>query len=417
MDNKKQFLKDILLVVISSIISVAIFLVAINNGYIKIPNDSKNTAQTDSIAIHVINKARLATVSVFCNYNYANSSCGSGVIVEYDSIENVAYVITNHHVIEGVKENRIEIFSLLDGWRKDVTLIGTDPECDIAVLAFTPTKTPMVAEIGRSADELNIGENVFAIGSPAGLNDTATRGIISQNMRSLTVNGIEKFYVQTDTAINPGNSGGGLFDSNGKLIAINDLGLNGYEQLNLCIPILYDKLTPKTNTAYNANKADAITSYNCLMESHKSLVAENAINTVGFISGQKTVGAFFDNISIENENLLNHYCYVEEVIDNITPTSPDRFLEIREDPSDSNIVYLDCITHINGVAVPKVLTENADSPAVFIYKEINKLSIGSTVTFTVKENYINYNENKFHEVASSKTVVVVLSQYHYQLPV
>ena len=136
---------------------------------------------------------------------------GSGVILSADG-----YILTNNHVVEGADE--IEI-SLTDGRRTRATIIGTDPESDLAVLKIDLDQLPVIV-LGNS-DHIAVGDSVLAIGNPFGVGQTVTSGIVSALGRNqLGINTFENF-IQTDAAINPGNSGGALVDVNGHLLGIN----------------------------------------------------------------------------------------------------------------------------------------------------------------------------------------------------
>jgi Do/DeqQ family serine protease len=136
---------------------------------------------------------------------------GSGVIVSASG-----YILTNNHVIEGA--DNIEV-SLNDQRKARARVIGTDPETDLAVLKIELDKLPVIV-LGNS-DELDIGDQVLAIGNPFGVGQTVTSGIISALGRNqLGINVFENF-IQTDAAINPGNSGGALVDTHGHLLGIN----------------------------------------------------------------------------------------------------------------------------------------------------------------------------------------------------
>lgn len=140
---------------------------------------------------------------------------GSGFIWD-----DVGHVVTNFHVIEGASE---AIVKLADGRSFRATLVGASPNHDIAVLKIgVGFKRPPPVPIGTSHD-LKVGQKVFAIGNPFGLDWTLTTGIVSALDRSLgTENGRTiEHLIQTDAAINPGNSGGPLLDSAGRLIGIN----------------------------------------------------------------------------------------------------------------------------------------------------------------------------------------------------
>jgi S1-C subfamily serine protease len=130
------------------------------------------------------------------------------------------HVVTNLHVIEGAAEANVR---LSDGRDYPASLIGTSRAHDIAVLRIRiPSNPPAPIPIGSSGD-LQVGQKVFAIGNPFGLDWSLTTGIVSALDRSLTGdNGVViQHLVQTDAAINPGNSGGPLLDSAGRLIGMN----------------------------------------------------------------------------------------------------------------------------------------------------------------------------------------------------
>jgi S1-C subfamily serine protease len=140
---------------------------------------------------------------------------GSGFIWD-----EAGHIVTNYHVIRGASEASIK---LVDGRSFRAVLVGASPEHDIAVLKISigPKSTRPVA-IGSSHD-LKVGQRVYAIGNPFGLDWTLTSGIVSALNRSLVEdngNPLEHL-IQTDAAINPGNSGGPLLDSAGRLIGIN----------------------------------------------------------------------------------------------------------------------------------------------------------------------------------------------------
>jgi serine protease Do len=147
-----------------------------------------------------------------------DSGNGSGVIVSADGL-----VLTNNHVIEGAEELEIQ---LTDGRVYDAEVLGADPATDIAVLKIDADDlTP--AKLGDS-DDLQVGDWVLAMGSPFGLSNTVTAGIVSatgrQNLNIGRNTGRTVQYeefIQTDAAINPGNSGGPLVNLDGEVIGIN----------------------------------------------------------------------------------------------------------------------------------------------------------------------------------------------------
>lgn len=151
------------------------------------------------------------------------SALGSGVIVDA-----VGHVITNNHVIEGA--DTIMVY-LADGRVTSATVVGRDPDTDLALLSIRLKDLP-VMPLGRS-DILQVGDPVLAIGDPLGLGQTVTHGIVSATERkSLGVATFENF-IQTDAAINAGNSGGALINARGELIGINTAVLNNSGNLNV----------------------------------------------------------------------------------------------------------------------------------------------------------------------------------------
>ncbi|GGO82900.1 2-alkenal reductase [Marinobacterium nitratireducens] len=139
------------------------------------------------------------------------SSLGSGVLLSHQG-----YIVTNNHVIAGADD---VLVALRDGREARATVIGTDPETDLAVLKIDLPDLPSI-ELA-SSETLRVGDVVLAIGNPFGVGQTVTMGIISATGRnSLGLNTYEDF-IQTDAAINPGNSGGALIDAYGNLIGIN----------------------------------------------------------------------------------------------------------------------------------------------------------------------------------------------------
>lgn len=130
------------------------------------------------------------------------------------------HVVTNYHVIAGAAEANVR---LADGRDYDATLIGASEAHDIAVLQIrVPANIPRPIAIGTSHD-LRVGQKVYAIGNPFGLDWSLTTGIVSALDRSLTGDSgaVIQHLIQTDAAINPGNSGGALLDSAGRLIGMN----------------------------------------------------------------------------------------------------------------------------------------------------------------------------------------------------
>jgi serine protease DegS len=155
---------------------------------------------------------------------------GSGVIVD-----DRGHIVTNHHVIAG--SDRISV-ELADGRRTPATVVGRDPGTDLAVLKIDLPKLPVMT-LGRS-DRIAVGDVVLAIGTPLGLSQTVTHGIISAIGRAQLGVAVYENFIQTDAAISVGNSGGALVNTRGELVGINTavLGKNlGAEGIGVAIPV------------------------------------------------------------------------------------------------------------------------------------------------------------------------------------
>jgi len=154
---------------------------------------------------------------------------GSGVVIDAKG-----HILTNEHVV--ARASRIQV-SLSDGREFEATLIGADPNNDIAVLQAQSEEPLPWLEPGTSSD-LMVGEPVIAIGNPFGLSHTVTTGVISAIGRSIrTDDKVYHGFLQTDASINPGNSGGPLLNAAGKLIGINTAVYNRAQGIGFAIPI------------------------------------------------------------------------------------------------------------------------------------------------------------------------------------
>jgi len=139
-----------------------------------------------------------------------SSALGSGFVISADG-----YVVTNNHVIEGADEILIEFFS---GEELPATVIGTDPNTDIALLKVEADGPLPFVPFGNS-DDARVGDWVIAMGNPLGQGFSVSVGIVSARNRALS--GTYDDYIQTDAAINRGNSGGPLFNMDGEVIGVN----------------------------------------------------------------------------------------------------------------------------------------------------------------------------------------------------
>jgi putative serine protease PepD len=146
------------------------------------------------------------------------NAIGSGFVISQDG-----YIVTNDHVVEGSDDTMTVSFN--DGSTAPATVVGRDPESDIAVIKVSkPNLTPV--QLGNS-DSIAVGDPVLAFGSPLALVNTVTAGIVSAVDRTIKAGegGTTRYYaaIQTDAAVNQGNSGGPLVDASGKVVGVNSV--------------------------------------------------------------------------------------------------------------------------------------------------------------------------------------------------
>jgi S1-C subfamily serine protease len=155
------------------------------------------------------------------NNDQFQQGVGSGFVMDSDG-----HIITNNHVVESAEDIQV---TFADGTIVRATVIGTDPDSDLAVIHVDPSQSPLVSvELGDS-DQVQVGQRALALGNPFGLRGTLTAGIVSALGRSLALGRTSAAIggrftipelIQTDAAINPGNSGGPLLDSQGRVIGV-----------------------------------------------------------------------------------------------------------------------------------------------------------------------------------------------------
>ena len=159
---------------------------------------------------------------------------GSGFFINADG-----YLITNFHVIEGETEISVEVYHQKDGQLqrdtyKKVRIVAINKFHDLALLHIEDKDAPKFKFVTLgSSDALSVGDSVFAIGSPLGLERTVTQGIISTKTRQLE----GELYLQTSTQINPGNSGGPLFNLAGEVVGVTNMKITFGEGLGFAIPV------------------------------------------------------------------------------------------------------------------------------------------------------------------------------------
>ena len=165
----------------------------------------------------VVYISTLQTVIDYWSLSVLNVPRGTGSGFVWDEF---GHIVTNYHVIEGASEARVR---LSNGQDYKAVLVGADPSHDLAVLKINPVFGVMKPVMIGTSKDLKVGQIVYAIGNPFGLDWTMTTGIISALDRVINEGeGVKiKHAIQTDAAINPGNSGGPLLDSAGRVIGVN----------------------------------------------------------------------------------------------------------------------------------------------------------------------------------------------------
>ena len=208
----------------------------VNKTAIEIGNNSINAKTISALVTPSVVSISVKTA--------AGGGTGSGSI--YKSNSTSSYIITNNHVVEDAATSGTIKVEFADGSEIAATIVGRDRMYDIAVLQVRKGNLPAIA-LGDSS-KISVGEEVLAIGSPLGLANTVTQGIISALNRPVTAGTTDSTSyvnaIQTDAAINPGNSGGALVDAQGRIIGVNSAiatltsgGVSGSIGLGFSIPI------------------------------------------------------------------------------------------------------------------------------------------------------------------------------------
>ena len=180
---------------------------------------------------------------------------GSGFFVNKDG-----YLITNFHVIKGARHLTVTRFKQVGATlerviHRDVDIVATAPFHDLAVLKINDFQDDFTTVVLASDDFVDVGETVFAIGNPLGLERSVTEGVISQAERNFQ----GTLYHQIDAPVNPGNSGGPLFNGRGQVIGVINMGIPTMEGLNFAIPVQHVKyvLDHLTGLAFNQSNPES----------------------------------------------------------------------------------------------------------------------------------------------------------------
>lgn len=300
------------------------------------PSATSSSANDGLSGEEIYAKVSPSVVSIQAvNLTSGEGGTGSGVIMSADG-----YIITNNHVVvdenTGVQQDKITVY-MSDGTSFPAEVIGLDEQTDLAVLKIDPAGTTLTpAEFGDS-NSLQVGEEVYAIGSPGGLElaNTITGGHISALNRDITIDDRVMSLIQTDAAINPGNSGGALINKYGQVIGITSakLGISYYEGLGFAIP----------------------------MDTVKPIVDELIQN--GYIAGRPQIGISGQNVS-EQQSAAYGIPQGVRVIN----------VDSRSNAAAAGVQANDIITGING-------TEVTDMDGVNAVKD--ELSAGDKITLTL----------------------------------
>ncbi|MEK6284824.1 MAG: trypsin-like peptidase domain-containing protein [Acidobacteriota bacterium] len=240
--SKSGYARVIILLIAICCLSIGIAVGAIVSGIGRAKSeDNRLSISSAPIAPDVLSGAFaraardvepcVAHIRVWESEAYGREGTGSGVIVN-----PAGFILTNAHVVRRANKIRVKLW---DGVETDARVIGIDTQTDLAVIKIESNKPLPVARMGDS-DKLTVGDWVLAIGSPFGLEQTVTAGIISAKDR-VTDNGSNPFqqFLQTDAAINPGNSGGPLVNLAGEVIGINTqiaTSTGGYNGIGFALP-------------------------------------------------------------------------------------------------------------------------------------------------------------------------------------
>ncbi|WP_068676013.1 S1C family serine protease [Oceanobacillus sp. Castelsardo] len=239
------------------------------NGKGEFPAEIMNTSVNVDVSTQVteiVNKVTPAVVGVsnlMENVDYWHQSevteaaTGSGVI--YKVKDGNAYVVTNHHVIEGADEVEVVLYNETS---IPAEIIGSDIFTDLAVLRMDASNVEKVIDIGSSGN-VKVGEPAIAIGNPLGhmFSSTVTQGVISGKERTIPQDfdqdgrsDWQAEVIQTDAAINPGNSGGALINISGQLIGINSMKINQEAVEGIAFSIPIDFALPVINELENTGE-------------------------------------------------------------------------------------------------------------------------------------------------------------------
>ncbi len=233
-----------LIIVTSGASAVTTAILLRNGGLTFVPSAQTIVNESDSAGVAVVNKVADSVVSISTQksgYDWfgrevVSEGAGSGVIVSTDG-----YILTNNHVIDGADEVTI---ITNDNAEFSARVVATDPDSDLALLKANPTTALTAATL--ASDEVEVGEDVYAIGNALGqYPNSVTQGIVSGVGRPIATyssglrGNLQEFedLIQTDAAINPGNSGGPLVNAQGEVVGINTAVAGQAQNIGFSVPI------------------------------------------------------------------------------------------------------------------------------------------------------------------------------------
>ena len=286
---------------------------------------------------------------------YTLYGTGSGVIFTTDG-----YIITNHHVVQGCAKVSVVVSDgYSDSEEIGAVLVGSDSATDLAILKVSREAPFTAAALGNS-DSLSVGQEVCAIGNPAGLNKTITNGIISGLNRYSSEGGYELSSIQTNAAINPGNSGGGLFDLYGNVVGI-----------------VNSKLVSTSSSTTLENLGFAIT-----INEAKPVISD--LINYGYVTGRPALGITTVQVN-EYTAQLYGLAATGLLVTDINQDAP---------VAKSGLRIGDVITAVNGTSIASV----ADVQAI-----TKGMSAGDTITVTVSRT-TSSNSGPFGYTPSATTL-------------
>lgn len=235
-------------------------------------------------------------------------SLGSGFIIDKDG-----FIVTNNHVVENADKIKVK---LKNGKEFDAEIVGKDPKTDLALIKIESTEDLPSLKAGDS-DKLKVGEWVVAIGSPFGLEQTVTAGIVSAKGRVIGSGPYDDF-IQTDASINPGNSGGPLLNMDGEVIGINTAIVASGQGIGFAIPInlakrIVDQLKERGQVTRGwlgvsiQNISEGLAEYYGIEDSKGVLVAEVLPGSPAEEAGMKAKDIIFevDDQKVETSRALS----------------------------------------------------------------------------------------------------------------